>query len=275
MNAAAPVGIDTTVPSAARMWDWYLGGKDNFAADRAAAEGLAEICRRAGAPTGREIALEGRAFLIRTVTTLAQAGVTQFIDLGAGLPTQGNVHQIAQATNPLTRVVYVDNDPIVVVHGQNLLATDQGTTAAIAGDLRRPLDVLTDAEVLRLIDFDRPVGVLLVAVLHLLTDEENPAHVVAQIRDSLPPGSYLVLSHVTGDARPGLAARVAAEFASRGVSTPLVPRSRAEISAFLDGFDLLPPGLVFPSRWRPGPHDPADDGTQWMYAGVGHLPNSG
>lgn len=266
----APVGLDTLTPNVARMWDYYLGGKDHFAADRAAADALTEICRVAGAPTGREVAHEDRAFLTRAVATLSHLGVNQFVDFGAGLPTQGNVHQIAQTFNPLARTVYVDYDPMVVVHGQALLATND-TTAAVAGDLRRPLDVLTCAEVLRLIKFDQPVGVLLVAVLHLLTDEEDPAHVVAQIRDALPPGSYLVLSHVTGDARPGLAARVAAEFASRGVSARLVPRTRAEISGFLDGFDLLPPGLVFPSRWRPGPYEVDDDGTQWMYAGVGQL----
>jgi S-adenosyl methyltransferase len=269
----AQVGLNTDTPNTARIWDWFLGGKDNFAADRAAGEQLIRVCEAVGAPTGRDVAYETRAFITRAVTYLAaEAGVRQFIDFGAGLPTQGNVHEVAQAVDPTARVVYVDYDPVVVRHGQALLA-DNTTTIAVAGDLRHPLEVLADPDVRRLLDFTQPVAALLVSVLHLLPDEDQAAGVVAQLRGALPPGSYLALSHVTGDARPELAERIAAEVIRLGVSTPLVPRSHAQIGRFLTGFDLVDPGLVYISRWGPTPDDDDDDGARWMYAAVGHLPD--
>src|SRR6266545_5532226 len=164
----APTGVDTNTPNVARVWDYQLGGKDNFAADRAAADALNEACRRVGAPDGRVVARENRDFLGRAVRYLAgPAGIRQFIDIGAGLPTQGNVHQIAQQVNPDAVVVYVDYDPLVLVHGRALLA-DNAHTIVIHADAREPDDILTRPDLRALIDLDQPVAVLLVAVLHLL-----------------------------------------------------------------------------------------------------------
>jgi SAM-dependent methyltransferase len=254
----------------ARVWDYQLGGKDNFAIDRQAADALNDACHRVGAPDGRVVARENRDFIGRAVRYLAgPAGVRQFIDVGAGLPTQGNVHQVAPQVNPDAVVVYVDYDPLVLVHGRALLA-DNANTVVIQADAREPDDILSHAELRAVIDFDQPVAVLLVALLHLLPDDEDPIGIVTRLRDALAPGSYLALTHFTGDARPDLAAKVADEFARLRITTPLIPRSHRQILAFFDGFDLIPPGLVFPTLWRPDPtpHEP-DSGAQWMYAGVG------
>jgi O-methyltransferase involved in polyketide biosynthesis len=253
------------------MWDFYLGGKDNFAADRKAAELLNQACQRVGAPTGAEVAQENRTFLGRAVTYLASRGIDQFIDLGAGLPTRRNVHEIAQAVNPTARTVYGDYDPLVVSHGRALLA-DTPQTIMIRADIRSAA-VLDDPALRDHLDLRRPVAVLMIAVLHLLPDDEQPAKIVAEIRDRLAPGSTLALTHVSSDSRPSAATVVAAEFTRLGVTTPLVPRTYAEVSRFFDGWDLVEPGLVFPARWQPTPHDP-DPGpdTRWMYAGVARLP---
>ena len=265
-------GIDTSAPNVARVWDYQLHGKDNFAADRAAAEALNEACRRVGAPDGRVVARENRDFISSAVRYLAgPAGISQFIDIGAGLPTQGNVHQIAQKVNPEAKVVYVDYDPLVLVHGRALLA-DNPNTIVITADLRRPDEILTDPELSGLIDLTQPVAVLLVAVLHLLSDDENPAGIVAHLRDALAPGSYLALTHFTGDVRPDLAEKIAAEFARLRITTPLIPRTREQIDGFFDGFDLVAPGLVFPSQWDPQQPGAQNPGAQWMYAGVGYKP---
>src|SRR6266545_8400416 len=164
----APTGVDTNTPNVARVWDYQLGGKDNFGADRAAADALNEACRRVGAPDGHVVARENRDFIDRAVRYLAgPAGIRQFIDIGAGLPTQGNVHQIAQQVNPDAAVAYVDYDPLVLVHGRALLA-DNAHTIVIHADAREPDDILTRPDLRALIDLDQPVAVLLVAVLHLL-----------------------------------------------------------------------------------------------------------
>ena len=254
-------GIDMSVPNVARVWDYQLGGKDNFAVDRAAADALNHACRAVGAPDGTVVARENRDFITRAVRYLAgPAGISQFIDIGAGLPTQGNVHHIAQQVNPDARVVYVDYDPLVLVHGRALLA-DNANTTVITADLRG------------LIDLTRPVAVLLVAVLHLLPDDEKPAGIVAHLRDALASSSYLAVTHVTGDARPDLADKVAAEFTRLRITTPLIPRARHQIGCFLDGFDLVEPGLVFPTQWQP--ERPGDDpGARWMYAGVARKPTT-
>jgi S-adenosyl methyltransferase len=263
-------GIDTSTPNVARVWDYQLGGKDNFAADRAAADALNEACRSVGAPDGHVVARENRDFIGRAVRYLAgPAGIGQFIDIGAGLPTQGNVHHIAQQVNPDAAVVYVDYDPLVLVHGRAILA-DNANTIVIQADARDPDDILTNPGLRALIDVDRPVVVLLVAMLHLLPDDQNPTGIVTHLRDALAPGSYLALTHFTGDARPELAAKVADEFARLQITTPLIPRTHLQILRFFDGFDLVEPGLVFPTLWRPDlpPAEP-DPGAQWMYAGVG------
>jgi len=266
----APSGIDTSTPNVARVWDYQLGGKDNFAADREAAETLNEACRSVGAPDGQVVARENRDFIGRVVRYLAgPAGIGQFIDIGAGLPTQGNVHQIAQQVNPDAAVVYVDYDPLVLVHGRALLA-DNTNTIVIQADAREPDDILKNPELRAVIDLDQPVAVLLVAMLHLMPDDQNPTGIVAHLRDALAPGSYLAITHFTGDARPDLAAKVADEFARLRITTPLIPRTHPQVLRFFDGFDLVEPGLVFPTLWRPDP-TPAqpNPGAQWMYAGVG------
>jgi SAM-dependent methyltransferase len=263
--------IDTTVPNVARVWDYQLGGKDNFAADRAAADAINQACRAVGAPDGTVVARENRDFIRRAVSYLAgPAGITQFIDIGAGLPTQGNVHNIAQQVNPHANVVYVDYDPLVLAHARALLATNDNTTV-ITADLRRPDEILDHPDLAGFIDLTKPVAVLLVAVLHLLTDAEDAAGIVARLRDAMAPGSYLAITHMTGEARPNLAAKLAAEFARLQVSTPLVPRTRQQIGQFFTGLDLVGPGMIFPTRWEP---DRAGDdpGARWMYAGVGRKP---
>jgi O-methyltransferase involved in polyketide biosynthesis len=244
------------------MYDYFLGGKDNFQVDRDAADQLDEA---AGRGTTSVVAWENRRFLQRAVACLAEAGIDQFVDIGAGLPTQGNVHEIAQRVNPAARVVYVDNDPIVLSHGRALLADDK-TTRVIAADMREPQAILTAPGLSELIDFSRPVAVLFVASLHFVRDEEDPYGIVGTFRDAMAPGSCLVLSHVTTDGTP-------AELLSRNEqvyeksTSPSRPRSRDEIARFFDGLDLLEPGLVRPGRWRPG----SDHGTatHFMYAGAG------
>ena len=189
--------INTGVPNPARIYDYFLGGKDNFPADREVAEQVVAI-----APVARDIVEDNRAFLRRAVRLLAgEAGIRQFIDLGSGLPTQGNVHEIAQAAVPDARVVYVDNDAMVVTHSRALLAGDN--TAAIEADLRDPDSVMGHPEVRELIDFDQPIALLLMAILHFVPDDEDPYGIVARFRDALPAGSYLALSHGNRTSRRG------------------------------------------------------------------------
>ncbi len=247
-DSRRPVGIDTSTPNPARIYDALLGGKDNFPADRAAVE---EIL--AAAPQARQGARENRAFLHRAVRFLAaEAGIRQFLDIGTGLPTQGNVHQVAQATAPDARVVYADHDPVVHAHANALLA-DHTTTIAVLADLRAPEMILGHPEVRRVLDFAQPVALLLVAVLHFVRDEEDPAGLVARLREAMAPGSFLVVSHATADFHPEVAAKVTDVY--RRASAPLVLRSRNQIARLFDGFDLLAPGLVQPVRilgfvWR-------------------------
>jgi S-adenosyl methyltransferase len=249
-------------PTPARMYDYFLGGKDNFRVDRDAADQLDEA---AGQGTTMTAARENRRFLQRAVACLAETGIDQFIDIGAGLPTQGNVHEIAQRANPAARVAYVDNDPIVLSHGRALLADDK-TTKVFTADAREPQAILTAPGLAGLIDFSRPVAVLLVAVLHFVGDKDDPYAIVGTFRDAMAPGSYLVLSHVTTD---GLSAELLAriEDVYERSTSPSRPRSRDEIARFFDGLDLLEPGLVRPGRWRPGPGQ--ETVTHFMYAGVG------
>jgi S-adenosyl methyltransferase len=261
--------INTSVPNPARVYDYLLGGKDNYPADREVADQVVAI-----APVAREVVGDNRAFLRRAVRFLTrEAGIRQFIDLGSGLPTQGNVHQIAQAIAPDARVVYVDNDAMVVTHGRALLAGDN--TLAIKADLREPDVVLGHPEVRELIDFDQPIALLLVAILHFLPDEEDPAGIVARFRDALPTGSYLAISHATRDipVRPDMSAAEMAEMGARverlyqQTTAFLVTRTRAQVERFFDGVDLLDPGLVEIQRWRPD--DPNSILPGGFYGGVG------
>ncbi|GLY75849.1 SAM-dependent methyltransferase [Actinoallomurus iriomotensis] len=266
-RAEAPAGIDASVASPARMYDYYLGGTQNFASDRRAAQEIYTLI-----PDLPEIARDNRAFLRRAVRTLAAAGIRQFVDIGSGLPTQGSVHEIAQEADPASRVVYVDNDPLVPAHARALLAGGtEGTTAYVAGDLREPDAVFDHPDVRALIDLDRPVGLLLVAVLHFITDEEDPWALVGRYRSRLAPGSHLAIAHATRDGRPPEAVRKMTDVYRRA-SAPFTFRTREQILAFFHGSRLLDPGLVHSPRWRPEPGGPLSPSAAWNYAGVGVIP---
>lgn len=242
------------------MYDYYLGGENNYEVDRDAAARVARAM-----PDISDVARENRAFLRRAVRCMAERGIRQFIDIGSGLPTVGNTHEIAQKIVPDARVVYADLDPAVLVHGDALLAADS-RTAVITADMRRPDEVLGHPRTTELIDFDEPVGVLLIAMVHFLTDEEAP-YVVGSLRDTMAPGSHLALTHITGDGKPPEAAEgVEAVYAT--TSTPVHFRGRAEVAGFLDGFELIDPGLVLLDAWRPDPSDPGPV-TRWLYGAVG------
>jgi hypothetical protein len=267
----APRGVDVSTPNVARMWDYQLGGKDNFAADRQAADALNKAITDAGAPDGRVVARENRGFVHRAVRYLAEeCGVRQFLDIGAGLPTQGNVHEIVQKFDPDIRVVYVDYDPVVVAHGRALLS-DSARTLVVGADLREPDGVFDHPEVVGFLDFDQPVAVILVAVLHLVPDDDDPAGIVARIQHRIGSGSYLAMTHVTRQNRPAAAATLASEFARLRVTTPIVPRTREEIAGFFAGFELVGPGLVFPAHW-PGGAAASGANSEWLLAGVGRKP---
>jgi SAM-dependent methyltransferase len=265
MTTAEPPAFDVTSPSPARMYDFFLGGKNNFPVDR---EAGARVKAALGDVMCHDIVWENRRFLQRAVRFLAEAGIDQFVDLGTGLPTQGNVHEIAQDVNPGARVVYVDNDPIVLAHGRALLATNDATTV-ITADMREPGAILEDPDLIRLIDFSRPVAVLFVAVFHFIRESEDPSGILAAFRERLATGSYIALSHLTTDGPPADEVAHTVDI-YEGTGMPLVFRPRKRIEAFFDGLDMVEPGVVRPWRWRPelgvdGPH------TDWFYAGVGRL----
>jgi SAM-dependent methyltransferase len=262
--------IDTSKPHPARMYNAYLGGKDNYAVDRAA---VRQILRTW--PEVRDMARANRAFMQRAVRFLAgEAGIRQFIDIGTGIPSAGNVHEVAGQAAPGAKVVYVDNDPIVHVHA-NALLTGSGTTAIVLADLRDPGAILAHPKVGELIDFRQPVALLLVAILHFIAAAEDPAEIVASLRDALPPGSYLVLSHGTADFHPpGVAREAAASY--EHATAPLVLRTFQQVAAFFDGFELVDPGLVQAPLWRPDgkPPRPRDLVKLGIYAGVGRKAGS-
>jgi SAM-dependent methyltransferase len=253
--------IDQAAPNAARIYDWLLGGKDNYDADRQAARRLLRAV-----PEARQAARDNRAYLARVVRFLAGAGITQFLDIGSGLPAAGPVHEIARQTCPGARVAYVDHDPVVLAHARALLASHDLGVAAVPADLRDPAVLLTDRAVRELIDFDRPVAVLLIAVLHFITDADDPRGIIRAITSQLAPGSYVAVSHVTADDLDPDAA-LAARAAYGSASVPGVARSRAEVTGFLAGLDLAPPGVTDVRRWRrPGPR-PAPPVLFWAAAG--------
>jgi hypothetical protein len=263
--------IDTSRPHPARMYDAYLGGKDNYPVDR---EAVRRVLR--DFPEVRAIAVANRAFLRRAVRFLAaEAGIRQFIDIGTGIPTAGNVHEIAGEVTADARVAYVDNDPIVHVHASALLA-GAGTTSIVLADLRDPEAILAHPGVRGLIDFSKPVALLLVAIVHFLTDAEDPAGIVARLRAALPQGSYLALSHGTADFHPpGAVSQAVAAY--EGATAPFVPRPFDQVTAFFDGFDLVEPGLVQAPLWRPDGRAPRprDLVKLGIYAGVGRKAPAG
>ncbi len=270
--AAAPAArINPHIPHPARIYDFLLGGKDNFASDREAAKGLIEL-----SPGTREGVRAHRAFVSRAVRYLAaEAGITQFLDIGTGLPTQDPTHVIAQRSVPEARVAYVDNDPIVLVHGRALLTGDPaGATEMIEADLRQPEKILSDPAVREVLDFTRPVAVILAGILHFVTDHEDPYGVVEQLKAAVPSGSHLLLSHITMDFADNLSRE---EFTKPydNSSAPMVPRSHDETLRFFEGWDLLDPGLVEVVTWRPDPveyQEQIPGGHAWAYGGLAVKP---
>jgi O-methyltransferase involved in polyketide biosynthesis len=255
----APNGIDASVPNAARMYDYYLGGKDNFAADRAAAEAVLQV-----APVMREVALEGRAAIRRVVEHIVKSGVRQIVDIGSGLPTGANVHDIAHDIDPSVRVVYVDLDDVVVIHGRALLSSPQ--TAMIRGDLRDPTALLADPELRALIDPSRPVGLMMMYLLHLIPDADRPQEAVATLRDAAAPGSMLAITHASNDRRPEYTARISAIY--ERANQPFTPRGKAEIAAFFGDWELEAPGLV--NVW-PHPTPPATMNPELLNLGYSSV----
>jgi hypothetical protein len=266
-DAAAPPGVDTRVAHSARVYDWFLGGKDNFAADRAVGEAVVKAI-----PTIRIMAQENRHFLGRAVRYLAgEAGISQFLDIGTGIPTSPNVHEIAQETVPDAHVVYVDNDPIVLAHARALMVSGTlGKTAYIDADLREPEKILTDSSLTDTLDLSKPVGLIMLATLMLLGDEDDPWGKVDTLKAALPPGSYFAISHHGQEFNPeAMGANVAAA-AQAGVT--LVPRTRAEVERFFDGWELIEPGVVPLVMWHPVGDPPDDPNAAYLWAGVARKP---
>ncbi|GAB4586936.1 SAM-dependent methyltransferase [Nocardia sp. IFM 10818] len=242
--AWAPEGVDMTQASPARMYDALLGGSHNFEIDRKAAE-MGKML----VPDLPRVALSNRAFLRRAVRFLVDSGVRQFLDIGSGIPTAGNVHQVAQEIDPACRVLYADIDPVAVAHARAILL-DNDRAAAIEADLRKPADLLDQAQATGIIDFSQPVGVLMIAVLHLLGDADQPGEQVAAVRAAVPAGSYLALSHLTSATRPEDAAKLGANAADEN-KIGIHFRSREAITGFFDGWELIEPGVVELPQWRP------------------------
>jgi hypothetical protein len=250
------------VPNVARIYDYLLGGQDNYASDRQAAQELMRLVPEAAAT-----ARHNRGFLQRAVRFLAtEAGVRQYIDIGAGLPTSGNVHEIAQRWRPDSHVLYVDNDAVVVSHAQALLA-DNSTAVVINRDVRIPRAIIDHPATQALINFDEPIAVLLVAILHFVSDDDDPHELVRQFIDVLPRGSYLVISHGTAEAMTPVAVRNVRQLYDRA-DTASAPRSRDNIVRFFAGCRLIEPGLVRAEAWRNG-FAAAESDRIISYAGVG------
>ena len=265
MGEHKPRDIDVSTPNVARIYDYFLGGKDNFAVDREAAAQLTAMM-----PFLPQVAVANRVFVRRAVKVLtADYGIRQFIDLGAGLPTQQSVHMVAQAIAPESRVVYVDNDPVVCSHGRALLEGDN--SAMVEGSLLKPDEVL-DAEVTRsMIDFKQPFALLMAAVLHFVPDEKNPHGIITRFRDVMVPGSALVISHGTietdpDDPRARLSSRVYSQASARLSLRPL-----DGVRAFFAGFELIEPGLALTSDWRADGTEPTDGIADTMRCAVGIL----
>jgi len=263
-----PRGIDVTKPNVARVYDFMVGGKDHFAIDRMAAERALAIM-----PDAREAGRACRAFLRRVVRYLAgDAGIRQFLDIGSGLPTDTNVHQVAQEVDPAVRVVYVDNDPMVLVHGRALLANNLNT-AVIEADIRSPMGIIEHPVVRSRLDFTQPVGLLLLSILHHVHDTEDPGGIAATLRDALPSGSYLAIIHFwdPDEEHPHISLKV--REAERVFNETLGTgrwRSRADIEGYFGDFELLEPGLVPVAEWRPD-EKPAPEKNVSYYTMLGGM----
>jgi len=260
----ALLGLDLGKPSAARIYDYYLGGSQNFEVDRA-------IARQAMAaqPELPRLMQSNRAFLRRAVRFMAEHGITQFLDIGSGIPTAGNVHEIARAANPAANVVYVDHDAVAVTHSRMILGHDP-QTAVVQADLRTPSDILESAEVAALIDFAEPVGLLFFAVLHFVADSDDPAGLVAAIGERAAPGSYLAISHASVHRDKASTDRIAALYRETPTQTSF--RLPDRITPLFGRFELIEPGLVEVSQWRPEPGWVTHATGDPAYVGVGRLP---
>jgi hypothetical protein len=264
-----PPGVDTSVPSMARAYDYLLGGGHNFAADRKLANAAEQIM-----PGARQIARLNRSFLRRAVLYLLDRGIRQFLDIGSGVPTVGNVHEIVQRADPAGRVVYVDKDPVAVAHSE-LLLKGNDRAAVIEADLRDPEYVFAQPAAERLLDLDEPVGLLVVMMLHFVPESWQPTDILGRYRDAIAPGSHLVLSHVTADQRPDQINEAADMIARSKSPDQLTYRSHTEVVALFAGYELVEPGVVGCGLWHPGgPGDISQDPdvNAHVYAGVGRKP---
>ena len=262
-----PQEFNTGVAHPARVYNYWLGGKVNYAPDRELGDAIIAVL-----PSTRAAVRANRAFLGRAVRYLArEAGVRQFLDIGTGIPTAGNTHEVAQSVAPESRVLYVDNDPIVLAHARALMTGHPaGATAFIQADLREPRRILADPELRATLDLGRPVALMLIAVLHFLTDQEAPLGIVAELIDALPSGSYLTISHLTADVDPEEAA--AGQAAGQRSGVTYVPRSRAEVAEFFTGLDLVDPGVLPLPAWRPDGNPPENPADARIYAAMGRKP---
>ncbi|MFC4505330.1 MULTISPECIES: SAM-dependent methyltransferase [Streptomyces] len=265
--AWAPRSIDISVPSVSRIYDYYLGGSHNFEVDREAARKAMEFM-----PGLPKIMQANRAFMRRAVRWAAGEGITQFLDIGSGIPTFGNVHEVAQTADPGARVVYVDHDPVAVAHSQAVLEGNEHADV-VAADLRKPQEILSSPEVRSLLDLDRPVALLLVAVLHFLEDADEPYAAVTELCEALAPGSLLVLTHASYEGIPLPQERAeAAVDVYKDIRNPLIMRSRDEIARFFEGYDMVEPGLVPMPDWRPETAPEDEDPYAFSgFAGVGRT----
>ncbi|MFJ6831125.1 SAM-dependent methyltransferase [Streptomyces sp. NPDC091209] len=267
MTGQPPIGIDTSKPHPARMYDWYLGGKDNYPVDEEMGRQMLTLDPRVPV-----MARVNRAFMHRATRWLAQNGVRQFLDIGTGIPTEPNLHQVAQAVAPDARVVYCDNDPIVLAHAAALLrSSDAGVTEYLQADVRDPDAILDGAR--KVLDFGRPVALSLVALLHFVSDTDGAHALVDRLLSELPSGSYLMVTHATADFTPEDSAAAIAKLKAAGVTLAL--RSREEFTRFFDGLDLVEPGVAVVHEWHPELGEPVpgqDDGVIPGYGAVGRKP---
>ncbi|MGW0790638.1 SAM-dependent methyltransferase [Streptomyces sp. NPDC002911] len=244
--AWAPQGIDISVPSVSRMCDFYLGGSHNFEVDREAARKAMEFM-----PGLPKVMQANRAFMRRAVHYATASGVSQFLDIGSGIPTFGNVHEVAQTADPEARIAYVDHDWVAVAHSQAVLEGNERAVIA-AADLRKPRDILAHPEINGFLDLDKPVALLLVSVLHFIEDADAPYAAAAELRDALAPGSLLILTHASCERIPLTREEVSGALGVyRTIRNPLIMRSKAEISRFFEGYEMVEPGLVAMPEWRP------------------------
>lgn len=266
-DAARVIELQEGKPQSARMYDAYLGGKDHYAVDLAAVEQVEQVF-----PTIRTCARTNRDFMTRALDWVARQGIRQFLDIGTGIPTEPNLHQVVQAVDPSAHVVYTDNDPIVLAHARALLqGAPEGRTEYLDADVREPEKILNSAEVRETLDLSRPVALSLIALFHFIPDEDDPMRIVGTLIDALAPGSYLVMSHLTPDFDPEMIARAVGVYHAGGLSCQA--RTHAEFAEFFTGLDLVDPGIVVPHRWHPAIEPKASlDAEVSFYCGVARIP---